>query len=217
MARRPATVNRARVRGQELVSGLGREARLARADRGLSQSQLAAALGVDRSWVSRVERGRVEDVGLVALSELLAAVGLELSARAYPAAGPIRTAAQAALLGRLRVRIHPSLGWQTEVPLPGVGELRAWDAVISAPDGRCGVEAETRPTDLQALERRIALKERDGDVACMILLLLASAHNRALVRDHRDTLTSRFPSSGREILDRLSRGTLPLANGIVLL
>ncbi|HET7726174.1 MAG TPA: helix-turn-helix domain-containing protein [Candidatus Limnocylindrales bacterium] len=91
MARRPASVDRARVRGQELVVGLGREARLGRVDRGLSQDDVAAALGVDRSWVSRVERGRMDDVGLVAMSELLAAVGLELSARAYPAAGPVRT------------------------------------------------------------------------------------------------------------------------------
>jgi len=93
----------------------------------------------------------------------------------------------------------------------------AWDAVISGPGGRCGVEAETRPTDLQALERRIALKQRDGDVDCVILLLLASAHNRALVRAHEEALAARFPAMGGEILERLARGKLPLASGIVLL
>lgn len=217
MARRPGTIDRAEVRGREIVAALTREARIGRVDRGLSQDDVAEALGVDRSWVSRVERGRVDDVGIVAMAELLAAVGLELSARAYPAAGPVRTEAHGALLDRLRVRLHPSLGWQTEVPLPGVGELRAWDAVISGPGGRCGVEAETRPTDLQALERRIALKQRDGDVDCVILLLLASGHNRALVRAHGDALAARFPAMGGEILERLARGKLPLANGIVLL
>jgi len=217
MARRPGSIERANLRGREALAALGREARIGRQDRGLSQGHVAAALGVDRSWVSRAERGRLHDVGIVAMAELLAAVGLELSARAYPAAGPVRTEAHGALLGRLRPRVHPPLGWETEVPLPGVGELRAWDAVITGRAGRCGVEAETRPTDLQALERRLALKERDGDVECVILLLLASAHNRELVRAHGDALAARFPSSGREILDRLARGQLPLASGIVLL
>ena len=169
---------------------------------------MATALGVDRSWVSRVERGRVDDVGIIAASELLAAVGLELSVRAYPSGGPLRDAAHSALLERLRVRIHRSLGWATEVPLPIVGDMRAWDALIRGRDWRCGVEAETRPRDLQALERRLALKVRDGGVDMVVLLLLDSRHNRALVRENADALHERFPVPGRRALELLGAGVV---------
>jgi len=210
-------VERAYAQGHDLLDVLLREARSARIDRGLSQDEVAAALGVDRSRISRLELGQMRDVGIVELSQLLAAVGLELSARAYPAANAVRTSVHALLLDRLRVRIHSSLEWATEVPLPGVGDLRAWDAVITGRGWRFGVEAETRPRDLQALERRIALKERDGDVQGVILLLLASRHNREFVAAYGESLRSRFPLTGAELLRALTRGLRPRGSGLILL
>lgn len=139
------------------------------------------------------------------------------SLRAYPAANAVRTSVHALLLDRLRVRIHSSLEWATEVPLPGVGDLRAWDAVITGRGWRFGVEAETRPRDLQALERRIALKERDGDVQGVILLLLASRHNREFVAAYGESLRSRFPLTGAELLRALTRGLRPRGSGLILL
>ena len=44
--------------------------------------------------------------------------------------------------------------------------------------GGVGVEAETAPTDVQALERRLALKERDGGAEHVVLLLLDTRRNR---------------------------------------
>ena len=217
MPRRPKVVERGHSRGVELTALVQRELRIARVDRGLSQGSVAAALGIDRSWVSRVERGRVDDIGIVAASEMLAAVGLELSVKAYPSGGPLRDAAHAALLGRLRAGLHASLGWATEVPLPVVGDLRAWDAVIRGRSWRCGVEAETRPTDLQALERRLALKQRDGAVDVVLLVLLDSRSNRRLVREHADALHERFPVAGRRALELLAAGASPGGNAIVLL
>ncbi len=196
---------------------LQRELRTARRDRGLSQDSLAAALRVDRSWISRVERGEVSDLGVISASEMLAAVGLELSVRAYPSGGPLRDAAHLALLDRLRVRLHRSLDWATEVPLPLVGDLRAWDALIRGGNWRCGVEAETRPTDLQALERRLTLKFRDGAVDAMVLLLLDSRNNRRLVREHADALHQHFPVPGSRALELLAAGVSPGGNAIVLL
>ena len=50
------------------------EARVCRARRGLTQSDLAAALGISKSQVCRLERGQIEvDPGLVAA--LVAALG----------------------------------------------------------------------------------------------------------------------------------------------
>jgi transcriptional regulator with XRE-family HTH domain len=217
MTRRPAVVELGRLHGQEVVALVAREFRIARLDRGLSQRAVAAAVGIDRSSISRIERGRAEDLSLVTAAELLAAVGLELSVRTYPAGPPLRDAAHADLLRRFRARLHRSLDWATEVPLPIPGDLRAWDAMVTGDRWRCGIEAETRPRDGQALERRIALKQRDGGVDFVILLLLDSRHNRAFVREHADLLHARFPVAGARALELLGAGVAPGGNAVVLL
>lgn len=217
MTRRPAVVELGRLHGQEVVALVAREFRIARLDRGLSQRAVAAAVEIDRSSISRIERGRAEDLSLVTAAELLAAVGLELSVRTYPAGPPLRDAAHADLLRRFRARLHRSLDWATEVPLPIPGDLRAWDAMVTGDRWRCGIEAETRPRDGQALERRIALKQRDGGVDFVILLLLDSRHNRAFVREHADLLHARFPVAGARALELLGAGVAPGGNAVVLL
>lgn len=217
MPKRPAVVERGRTRGHETLRLVARELRFARLDRGLTQEALADALGIDRSTVSRIERGRVEDLSIVAATQLLAAVGLELSIRAYPAGPPLRDAAHANLLRRFRARLHRSLGWATEVPLPIPGDLRAWDALVSGQGWRCGVEAETGPRDGQALERRIALKQRDGGVDYVVLLLLEGRRNRTFVREYADVLQARFPVPGRRALELLGAGVAPGGNAVILL
>ena len=60
--------------------------------------------------------------------------------------------------------------------MPIAGDLRAWDAVITLAGRRAGCEAETAGlTDIQALERRLALKLRDGDVDVLILVVADTA------------------------------------------
>lgn len=217
MPKRSGIVERGRERGRSIVDLVEREFRDGRLDRGLSQDAVGDALGLDRSWISRVERGLVEDLSIGQAAELLSTVGLELSARVYPAGSPLRDAAHVTLLGRLRAVLHADLAWRTEVPLPIPGDLRAWDALIRGRGWRCGVEAETRPRDLQALERRLALKQRDGEVDCVMLLLGDTRHNRALLRSYADALHEQFPAPGRETLELLARGAPPTANSIVLL
>lgn len=153
-------------------------------------------------------------------SRMLAVLGLELSARSYPVGEPIRDREHAALLGRFRTRLHPTLRWQTEVPLPLPGDRRAWDAVISG-DGearswRFGVEAETRPRDLQALERRLAVKARDGDMDSVVLLLANTRHNRQLARAQVEW-RGRFPLSPVRALELLAAGVRPTGDALVLL
>src|SRR4029453_8828733 len=117
--------------------------------------------------------------------------GLGLSNKAYPTGDPIRDRAQLALLERLRGRLHPSLRWRTEVPLPREGDLRAWDAEIRGPPParwRMRVEAETRITDGQALERKLGLKVRDDPGGHLILLVADTrANRRALCHARRRT------------------------------
>jgi transcriptional regulator with XRE-family HTH domain len=204
-------------RARHVVAELTTELRRARADRGLSQAEVGRAVGLSGPQVCRIERGRSPEVSIAVLCRLLAVVGLELSARAYPAGEPICDRAHAALLGRFRARLHGSLRWRLEVPLPAPGDLRAWDGQVGGPGWRLGVEAETRPTDLQALQRRLALKQRDGGVDGLILVLSDTRHNRELLRAHGDDLVERFPVPGRGAVELLAAGMLPGGNAIVLL
>jgi hypothetical protein len=103
----------------------------------------------------------------------------------------------------------------TEVPLPIPGDRRAWDAVIRGTGWHLPAEAETRPRDMQALDRRIALKLRDAGFEDVLLVLLDSAANRRLVRS--GALPSRFVVQGRSALARLAEGRDPGGSALILL
>ncbi len=217
MPTRVSRLDDARHRAQAGLGHVGRELRLARRAAGLSQQAVADAAHLPRSKVSRVERVGDPGLSLADASVLLAAVGLDLSVRAFPGGDPARDAAHTALLERLRVRLHPSLGWATEVPLPLAGDRRAWDALISGESWRIGVEAETHAEDRQALERKVMLKMRDGGVAAVLVVLARTEANRRFAEQYEAELRRAFPVGAREALRALAAG-LPLrANALALL
>ena len=205
----------ARERANALRTDLSRNLRVARLDADLSLHEVALAAGMSASQVSRIEHGLVPSLTFEQAIRLGTAVGLDLSARFYPAGDPIRDAAHAALVGRLRARLHPKLTLLTEVPLPIPGDRRAWDAVIRGAGWQIPAEAETRPRDMQALDRRIALKLRDGGFEDVLLVLLDSAANRRLVRS--GAIPPRFVVEGRSALARLAEGRDPGGSAVVLL
>jgi hypothetical protein len=108
-------------------------------------------------------------------------------------------------------------GWATEVPLRIPGDLRAWDAQLHIAGTVIGVEAEMRSSDLQALDRRIALKRRDGGIALVVLLVADTRANRLILSEQREALRASFPLDTRAVLDPLRSGRAPLASGIVVL
>ncbi|MEA2547517.1 MAG: hypothetical protein QOE42_115, partial [Chloroflexota bacterium] len=128
----------------------------------------------------------------------------------------IGDAGQVRLLERLRARLHPSLRWSSEVPLPFEGVLRAWDAVIRATTWHLPVEAETALDDIQATERRLTLKQRDGGADHMILLVADSRRNRRALEAAPGAFTN-LPLRTREILAALGDGRDPGGSGIVIL
>jgi hypothetical protein len=178
---------------------------------------LGRAVGLSEASSSRIVAGRSDDVGIVRLSTMLAVVGLDLSARAYPGGQPLREAGQAVVLRSFRACLHRELRFATEVPLPIPGDLRAWDAVVSAPDWRYGVEVETHPVDAQALERRLALKVRDGLVDGALLVLPATRHTRLFLTAAGDLLAPSFPVGGRRALELLRAGVDPGGSAIIVL
>ena len=212
---RPADVGAQRAFAASAVAGT--EIRTARQDRNLSLREIGRAVGLSASQVSRIERGLIRRVSVRDLYRLGAVVGLEMSVRFYPGGQPIRDAAHLALLGDLRAKLPRSLGWTAEAPLPSVGDRRAWDAVVRGPGWHYGVEAETAPRDVQGLIRRLALKQRDGHVDGVILLLRATATGRAFLELGREALASFFPVDGRHALGRLAAGADPGGNAIVVL
>jgi hypothetical protein len=143
----------------------------------------------------------MDHVDAMLLARMCAVVGLELSVKAYPGGDPIRDAAHLELLSDFRALLHPSIDRATEVPLPGPGDSRAWDALMRAIDRRYGVEAETAPRDGQATMRRIALKQRDGEVDGVVLLLRDTAQTRAFLREIEPVVGSTFPVAGTRAVE----------------
>lgn len=210
-------IDRANQRADTAIRAAGREIRIARQDRNLSLDKVGATVGLSASAASRIERGLTPEVSILRMAQLAEVVGLELSVRLFAGGSPIRDDAHAALLGRCRDKMHPSLRWSIEVPLPSPGDDRAWDAMVSGPGWRYGVEAETAPRDVQALSRRLALKLRDGGVDAILLVLPRTRRAREFLAASRAMLDAAFPVPGATALARLKDGLDPGGGSIILL
>lgn len=213
MATRESSLDHARREGARTRSRLGDEVRRARQGAGLSLALVGRACRLSASQVSRIEKGSVRQPSLEELICIAGVVGLDVAVRTYPRGDPIRDAGHARLLGRLRHELHPRLTWRTEVPLPIAGDLRAWDAVIGGDGWQIPVEAETALDDAQALERKLALKLRDGGFDHVVLLLAATRRNRAVSPQVQRTM----PLDTRAVLAALRDGRDPGASGVVIL
>jgi transcriptional regulator with XRE-family HTH domain len=216
MGTKSGAIDRARRRMADDDRRVRADIAAARRNSGLSQDAVGAACGISGSAEGRIESGLTRTVDVRTLSALGAAVGLDVRLRSYPAGDPIRDAGQARLLGRFRPRLHVGLGWSTEVALPMPGDLRAWDAVIRGAGWAIGVEAETVLDDIQALERRLALKRRDGGVDHLILLVADTARIRRALAGAPAAFAD-LPLRTREILAALRSGRDPGDSGIVIL
>lgn len=172
---------------------------------------------MSHSQVGRLERGEVLDPSIGQLTRLATVVGLDLTLKAYPSSDAVRDAGQVRLLERLRIRLHASIRWRTEVPLPDARDLRAWDAMAIGDGWRIPIEAETRFTDGQALQRRLATKMRDGGVDRLVLLVAETRSNRAALIGAGAGLQQMFPLQQRAVLTALRDGEDPGGSGIVIL
>ncbi len=208
-------MERARRAAERHRSEAARELRLARITAGLSQRAVAREALVSHSTVGRVERGQEPEVSVELLARLASVVGLDMALRFYPGGDAVRDTAHLALLERLKARVHPGLRWRTEVPLAIAGDRRAWDAVISGAGWAIGVEAETRLRDLQAVQRKLALKVRDGQLDHVLLLVADSRGNRLAVREARESQPGSVQQ--RDILAALAAGRDPGGSAVVIL
>lgn len=202
-------------RARQLLVDAGREIRAARLTHALSQRTLAVAVGISQTQLSRIERGTYRAANLETLTRIGAALGLDLSVKWFPVGEPIRDRAHAALLERFRHAVGEAWTWAAEVPLPALGDRRAWDRTLRRNGLLIGVEAETRPTDMQELQRRLQLKKRDGRVTRLILVLADTEWCRRLAR--LNDLDATFPVPGRVALRALVDGRDPGGDAVILI
>lgn len=217
MSSRQDPINAGRRTSDQLRAQIGAEIRIARLGAGLSQDAAGRAAGMSHAQLGRIERAKLRDLSLDQACRAATAVGLRLTVRSWPDGDPVRDAGQLRLLARFRDRLPDGGTWRTEVPLPLPGDRRAWDAVLALAGRRAGCEAETSLRDMQALERRLALKLRDGDVDVLILLVSDTAMNRRVLRAHREDLRPLLPLDGRDVMASLRVGRIPDAGGLVVL
>lgn len=164
----------------------------------------------------RLERGDPATMTIDLVARVAAVLGLELAASLHPDGDPVRDRGQLALIERLHKRLPNVPRWRAEVPMPIPGDLRSGDVVITIREGDILVEAETRLEDLQAIERKGAVKARDLGAIRFVLLVADTRHNRQALRDHPE-LTRRFPVDTRTCLARLARGEDPGGDALVIL
>lgn len=217
MSTRERRLDRGRRLSRRSLLAVGEELRETRIQASLTQRELSAAVGISSSEISRIERGESPHVACETLVVIAAALGIDMPLRAYPNGDPVRDAAQLALLARFRALLPASLRHRIEVPLGIPGDRRAWDVVIDGPGWSLPVEAETRFRDIQALQRKIALKCRDAGVDRVLLLVADTRHNRHVLRLAAVEFAAAFPVRGRDAVNSLSAGERPAGSSIVLL
>jgi transcriptional regulator with XRE-family HTH domain len=202
---------------RRIIGMVGREIRSGRHSSGLSLRAAGRAVDISHAQFVRIERGEIDGLTISQASRACAAIGLKLVVRVYANSDAVLDTPQLALLERFRSRLGAGATWSREVPLPLPGDRRAWDAVVEFGGSRFAIEAEARLRDLQALERRVALKQRDGAVDVVVLLVNDTASNRAVLKIHERDLRAAFPLDGRAILAAIDGSRAPAASGILLL
>jgi transcriptional regulator with XRE-family HTH domain len=210
------TAARGRNRARYLIRRVGEQLRVARLEAGLSTRSVARVAGMSHTHLRRIELGLVASVNIQQLARIAAAVGADLSMNIHPVGPPVRDKAQLALLGRFAARLHRSIRWRTEVPIPIPGDLRSADATATGRAFDATIEAETRLGDVQAAERKLRAKQRDLGTSRAILLIADTRHNRAVVAALPE-LRDQFPIATRACLAALGRGEDPGGDCLVIL
>ena len=122
---------------------------------------------------------------------------------------------------RFEAILSPRWAVASETLLPLPGDLHSWDRLLrltgAQPRHVVGVDLETRIRDIQALVRRTRLRERDGGVDAILLVLSDSSTNRRLVDELRQALGPTYATAPRALLGALRAGSPLGGSGVVLI
>ena len=192
---------------------LGDELAHLRTRSGLSQAAISRALGIDRSVISRLERGD-PNVGLSIRFRVAAVLGADPRLSAYVNSGPlIRDSAQARTVEAILAWLDRRWQRTVEAPLPAP-DRRSVDLRLDGPASTVLCEVETRVGSLEEIIRELHAK-RDAVRTAMasgprahvpihaVLILPRTRHHQAIVREHPRTIQAAFPMPSESILGAL--------------
>jgi transcriptional regulator with XRE-family HTH domain len=191
-----------------------RELVAARAVSGLTQAQVAQRAGVSQPLISQAERGRLRpSIGV--MHRLAGATGHDLVIRLYPADGVrLRDSGQLQVAETIRAAASPAWRVQLEVPVGAPPDRRAIDMVLDGSAGMVAVEVERALLDFQAQLRtaqlkRAAMADRTGRSVRLVIAVLDTRRNRAVVVTHRSLLAAALPIPSKRIWAGL-RSAIPM-------
>jgi transcriptional regulator with XRE-family HTH domain len=182
---------------------LGDELSALRRRSGITQAAVGRALGVDRTMISRLERGDPR-VGLPIRFRVAAVLGADLRLSAYANSGPlIRDAAQARILEAVLAAVDRRWKRTVEASVPGF-DRRSIDLRLDGPADVVLCEVESRVGSLEesirelhakrdAVRASLAFDPRAGFPIRAVLILPRTQHHRTIVREHPRTIEAAFP------------------------
>ena len=221
----------ARYREVETRRAIGKALRGLREDASLTKSAVAAAAGIDRTFLGRVERGeRASSLGV--LTAVATVLGADLSLRVFSTAGPrIHDRFQAPMGEALARVVHARWTVDPEVPVthPARGVI---DVVLTDRIARTVVatelQSEIRRLEAQVRwhrEKELSLASADlwplvaaaGPPATSRLLVVRSTRATREIADRfEETLEAAYPARTRDVIAALRSGDAPWpAPGIV--
>jgi transcriptional regulator with XRE-family HTH domain len=217
MPTRTRATDEARRNWRRLCRSLGEQLRAARLIHGLTQAQVAAALGLSQSEISRRELGLATGISGASLALHAATVGLKLTAQLWPIGAAIRDAGQARYIAAFVARVGARWRVTLEATIPIAGDLRAADILLTNDAVRVVVEVITRLSDLQAQLRAAQAKARDLGATRLVIVVAATHANRDALAATRRTLVDSFDLDSRAVMGALAAGRDPGRDAIVLL
>ena len=210
----------ARRRAAEIQGAIGGELLRLREDAGLTMTRVAAAAGIDRRFLARIEAG-TRGASLETLTTTFAVLGADLSVKAFPTTGPrIRDRFQAAMgEGLLRV-LHRRWLVSPEVPVtkPARGVI---DFVLQDRVEPVALASELQ-SELRRLEQQIRwhrekeLSLPSADLwmhlaheppTSRLLVLRSTTATRALANTFERTLAAAYPARTADAVDALTTAT----------
>ena len=209
---------RARIVGareaQAIAANLGRDTRVTRLRRRLTQEGLGERVDLSQAEISRLEHGN----GAGASIETWVAIGMALGRPVAIGFGrdvvdpELRDAGHLAAQ-ELVLRVARAGGWSTQIEAPSdpARPLHATDVLLSRGDGTTVlVEIWNRLDDLGAAvrstDRKLAGARRTSPSPRSLWILVDTAANREIVRRYPALLRSRFPGSSPAWVRALAAG-----------
>lgn len=189
----------------------GDQIRLMRLDAGVTQAELAAVVGVDRSYVPRIEAGDARP-SLEVLTAIGLALGAELSLRYFPGSGPrLHDRVQAVMIERLLRELYE--GWRVSPEVPVGQPRRGVIDLVTEDRSRSLLVAIEVQSQIRRLEQQIrwanekaeALRaaSTDARLVSRVLVLRSTMATREIAREFEATLATAYPARTADVVQAL--------------